>query len=826
MQQIVTDLRYAVRTLVRLKGFTLVAVATLGLGIAATTTVFSVVDAVLLRKLPVKDPDELVIFHWLRRPDPVVAAYSGYGRPGPGGTGIRTSFSILTLERFREHSATMASVFAIAPVRDASLTADGQNQTVSAELVSASYFQSLGVPAIRGRTFLPSDDRADADAVAVISHRYWQRRFDQDPAVIGKSVFVNRTPVTIVGVTPPGFHGTRISESIDVVLPLALASSLAGARPTSLWWMQIMGRLRQGVTPEQALAELQPLFSETVRESWSARPPSSDQKGTSFPELRLASGSQGFDGPRRDAVPLLAASLAVAAAVLLIACVNVGNLVLARTLSRRHELAVRMAVGASRGRVMRQMLTEGLVLALMGAAVGTFAAFWGGTLFSWLPSANTLVVDARLDLPVLVCAMALTIVATTILCIGPALRAARSTLAPHAHVYPRTRSVVRRSLVVLQVSVTLVLLVAGSLLLETLSNLGRIDPGFDSRNLLVFRIDANHQDSDRTRAFQRLEDIREALMRVPGVESPTMSTMPILAQAEWTASVTAESGGEPRSAYIQGVGPAFFETLGIVLVKGRRLTTADREGSAKVAVINESMARQVFSTTDPIGRRFRFVEGPDRDVAIEVVGVVRDVAYARVEESPPPTFYRPYRQLPTGPMSFAVRTAVDPLTVVSAVTTAVRQVDPRASLAALKTLDQQILETVALPRALAIVTTASALVGLSLACLGLYGLVSFDVARKTREIAIRVALGASRAGVVKLVVGDAFGVVLVGTTVGLAAAVPAAIAARKLLFGVSLANPFAVLAAVALLALAAGLAAYLPARRACSLDPTTALRVE
>jgi predicted permease len=587
-----------------------------------------------------------------------------------------------------------------------------------------------------------------------------------------------------------------------------------------------MGRVRNGVTHEQTLAELQPLFSETVRESWAARPPKSDKKGTSFPDLRLAPGSQGFEGPRRDALPLLASSLAVAAAVLLIGCVNVGNLVLARTLSRRQELAVRMALGASRGRVVRQMLTEDLVMALMGAAAGTLAAFWGRGFLSWLPSSNASVVDASLGLPEIACAVTLAIVATTLLGIGPALRAARSTLSPHTHTFPRTRSVGRRSLVVLQVSVTLVLLVAGSLLLETLYNVSRIDPGFDSSNLLVFRINPNTQGEDSARTFQRLDVFQGAIRDVPGVRSATMSTMPMLAQAEWSASVADESGGEPRSAYIQGVGPAFFETMGIRLITGRPLTAADREGAVQVAVINESMARQVFNMTDPVGRRFRFVEGSDRDVPIEVVGVVRDVAYARVQDPPPPTLYRPYRQLPAGTMTFEVKTAADPLNIVSAVRAKVRQVDPAASVSGMKTLAQQIQETIALPRALALVTTGCALVGLGLACIGLYGLVSFDVLRKTREIGIRMALGASQQDVVRLVVRETVGVVLVGATLGLAAAMPAAIAARRLLYGVSLANPAAVVAAVSLLGLAASLAAYLPAKRACAVDPTTALRAD
>ena len=825
---LLNDLRLAVRSLSARKTFTAAAVLTLALGIGANTSVFTVVSAVLLRTLPVNRPEELVMFHWLRLPDPMVESYSGYGRPGPNGAGVRTSFSLLTLERFRDQSSTLAQVFAIAPLRDASVSADGQTDAVTADLVSGSYFAGLGVPAARGRVLTDADDRIEAEAVAVISHRYWQRRFDGDPAILGRAVHVNRVPVTIVGVTPEGFDGIRMTETTDVTIPLAMASRVEGGRtrPVSMWWMQIMARLKPGVRREQAMADVERLFDDSARESWAARPSSSTKPGTSKPRLGIMSGSQGSEAPRRDALPVLAAIAGVTIAVLLIACVNIANLVLVRTIERRQEIALRVSLGASRRQVVRHVLAESVVLALAGAALGIVFAFWGRNFLAWLPVTSTAIVDAHIDWRAVVFAVSVAGV-TAILCgLGPALRATRTDLilSMKAGAFPR-RGVVRRSMVAAQVALSLGMLVAAAAFLQTLYNFARVDVGFRTDNLLIAHIGAPPS-TDGGRTFQRLDDVLNKVREVPGVRGATMSAVPPLAQAEVSGMVSADPGKPGSDVYIQVVGPDFFQTMELPVLRGRELSASDREGAPRVAVVNEAMALGVFGDVDPIGRELQMLDGADRGVRVLVVGVVRNAAYARLQEAAPPTLYMPHRQLSPGPMTLEIRTAADPMTLVPAIRQAIAEVDRSIVVSRVKSQAQQIQETIARPRAFAAVTSACSMVGLALACLGLYGIVSFDVTRRSREVGIRMALGARQSDVVRMMLRDVAVVVLIGVGLGAGLSIAVTSAARGVLFGIAPGSPLATVVGIIVLTLAAGAAGYLPARRAASIDPTTALRSE
>jgi predicted permease len=829
------DLRYAFRTFGRSKGFTAAAIATLALGIGANTAVFSVVDALLLRKLPVKNAEELVVFDWLRTPDSMVARHLGYGRLGPApGLGIRTSFSALTVERFREHTATLSEVFAFSPAGTLNIVADRQADTASGLFVTGSYFSGLGVPALLGRTLSASDDRPQAEPVAVISHRYWRRRFANDLSLVGKTIDVNRSPVVIVGVMPEGFDGPRMNESSDITLPIAMAARLdptGRARPVSVWWLQMMGRLKPGVTREQALAELQTTFADTVRESWAARPPDTPNPTRSeLPQLRVRPGAQGPDGPRIDAQETLTVVFAVVAAILLIGCVNLATLQLVRTSARRRELAMRLTLGASRWRVIRQLLTETLLLAVFGGIGGAILAWWGKDFMLWLPARETPIVNASIDPRVLAFTAVLS-ATTAVLCgIGPALRATRTDLGPSLKAGAQKESiapgVATKALLTAQVAITLALLVGAGLLVRTLYNFSKVDVGFNADNLLVFRIDPALQSGSWLRTFDLYDRIMAAIEAVPGVQSSTMSVMPLIARSEWEEVVQPDRHGRPKNAFVQIARWNFLETMGMSLVAGRDLAATDTQGRPRVAVINQTMARQVFGERTPLGRHFQFVNGADRNVAIQVIGVVRDSKYASLEQQVPPTLFMPHAQAPPSGMTVEVRTASDPLTIASAIREAIRQTDPTVPLAEMKTQRQQIAETIGKPRAFAALTTVSGMIGLLLACVGLYGVVSYETIRRTREIGIRIALGARRSDVLRLVMRQTVVVVTIGAAIGLALALAASQLIGSLLFGIAPTDPLAIGSMLAVLIGVALAASNLPARRASQLDPTHALRYE
>jgi predicted permease len=825
-----SDVRYAIRTLARHKTFSAIAIATLALGIGANTAVFSVTDALLLQNLPVEHPQALVAFDWLRTPDSMVARHLGYGRPGPAGTGIRTSFSALTIERFRGHTATFANVFAFSPTGP--LTVDRQAEPASGLFVSGDYFAGLGIHASLGRTLSLSDDRPGAEPVAVISHRYWQRRFAGDTTIVGKPIEINRLQVAVVGVTPEGFDGPRIGETTDVTLPIAVAARLdpsGGVPPISAWWLQMMGRLQPGVTREQALADLQTTFAETVRESWAARAPDTPNPTRSqMPQLRVHPGAQGPDGPRIDARDLLSALFLVTAAILLIGCVNLASLLLVRASARRQEVTLRVTLGASRRRVVRQLMTEALLLAMLGGIAGVVLAWWGRDFMRWLPMHDTPVVDPRIDPRVLAFTLVLSAITALVFGIGPAMRATRPDLAPTLNLVASRGSAARGmaagTLLVAQIAISLVLLVGAGLLIHTLYNLGRVDIGFDADNVLLFRLDPADPNDSASRIFDRDDRVMAAIEAVPGVRSSTMSLMPLIGRSEWEAPVQPDGGRPQTSAFIHVVRWNFLETMGMPLLTGRDLTAADAQGRPRVAVVNATMARQVFGEDAPLGRHFRFVEGADRDAAIEVIGVVRDAKYASLDQPVPPTLFMPHTQVAPSGMTVEVRTAADPSTVVPAIRDALRRVDPAIALAQMRTQRQQIADTIAKPRLFAALTTGAGLIGLLLACIGLYGVVSYETIRRTREIGIRMALGAQRTDVVRLVMRQTLLVLAIGAGVGIALALAASRAIGSVLFGVGPVDPFAIGAALALLVVVALVASYVPARRASRLDPTEALR--
>jgi predicted permease len=679
-----------------------------------------------------------------------------------------------------------------------------------------------------------SDDRPAAEPVAVISHRYWQRQLAGDPGVVGKVLEVNRLPVAIVGITPQGFDGPRMSESYDLTLPIALASRLnpsGDARPVSHWWLEMMGRLTPGVTREQALADLQAPFAATVRESWAARPPDTPNPNRSqLPQLRLHPGARGPDGPRLDAQGILSVPLVLAGAILLVGCVNLASLLLVRASARRQEIALRVMLGASRWRVTRQLMAEALLLTLLGGLGGAMLAWWGKDFAPWLPAREALVVDARIDPRALAFTLALSSMATLIVGIGPSLRATRQGLEPALRTTWQKGSARRgratQALLAAQIAISVTLLVGAALLVRTLYNLNSVDLGFNADNLLLFRIDAAVRNDNASRVFDRYDQVLAAIEAVPGVQSSTMSVMPLIGRSEWEEPVQPDGGHPRKDAFIHVVRWNFLETMGIPLMAGRNLTAADIEGRPRVAVINETMALQVFGERRPLGRHFQFVEGADRHADIEVVGIAADARYSSLEQPPPPTLFMPHAQVAPSAMTVEVRTDTDPTGVVAAVREAVGGIDPSMGLVNIRTQRQQIADTIAKPRLFAALTTVSGLIGLLLASIGLYGAVSYETIRRTREIGIRVALGAQRADVLRLFLRQTVIVVTIGAGVGIALALAAGQLVGSVLFGIGPHDPLAIGSALAVLAAVALAASYVPARRALRLDPAESLRSE
>jgi len=819
------DLRYAWRILRKNKGFAAAAIATLALGIGANTAVFSVFDAVV-RDLPVPHPEQLVAFDFQRTRDSMVASYGGYCRQG-----MCTAFSAPTFARFREQTQTLSQVFAFVP-SSLNVVADSDAEGVDSLFVSGDYFAGLGVGAMLGRPISSADDGPDAQPVAVISYRYWQRRLAGDPLVVGKTVSVNRIPVVIVGVTPKGFGGVLQTRPADLTLPLATAQRLGEPGPgfgPRLWWLQIMGRLAPGVTRERALAQLQSAFQDGVRESWAARRPETPNPGrTGMPRLRVGPGGRGPDGELLDAQLTLSIVFGVVGAVLLIGCVNLANLLLVRASARRHEVSIRLTLGASRSRVVRQMLTESVLLALAGGAAGTMLAVWGKNFTQWFSGIEMPITDARIDARVLAFAVVLSSVTAIVFGVGPALRATQTDPGPLLKLAsPRAgirRGLTSKLLLGVQVALSVTLLAGAGLLARTLYNYSQVDVGFDADNLLVFRVSPDTRNAART--LDLYDRLVSAIERVPGVRSATHSMVPVVGSSYDDTTVLPEGGERQQDVFYQVVRWNFFETMAIPLVAGRNLSAADGPSAPRVGVINEKMAREVFGDPRPLARYFQTVEGGTRSGPIEVVGVVRDSAYQRLNDPLPPTLFVPHTQAPVRGIVVEVRTAGEPLAFAPAVRAAARRVDPELPLLNLKTERQQIAETIGEPRAFAALTAAAAVIGLLLACVGLYGIAAYDATRRTMEIGIRIALGAQRFDVVRLVVRETMIVVAAGAAIGLALAGAASRVVKSVLFGVQPGDPVTIAAALVAMVAIAALATYMPARRASRLDPTVALRYE
>jgi predicted permease len=861
------DLRYGVRMLLKTPGFTAIAVISLALGIGANTALFSVVDAMLLKLLPVKDPEQLVLFKSVAPRGFSAGSYSGNSNTDPA-TGQRTmtSFPYQSFQRLREQPGLLSDLIAFGNV-GLNVSAEGQSDVANGQAVSGGYYAGLGVNALLGRVLTEADDQAQASAAAVLSYRYWQRRFNGDAAVVGKQINLNNVAFTVVGVTPPGFEGTMgVGSTQDVTIPIAWEPQLYSERQRSqlngagVWWLRLMGRLKPGATADQARAQLETAFQQSVVEHRSARQAQAVATGGNsisnlepdqYPRLYLDPGGQGEMNSRRSYAPSLYMLLGVVGLVLLIACANVANLLLSRAAARQKEIGLRLALGASRWRLMRQLLTESVLLACLGGGLGIAFAIWikdGLLAVSGWGGRGMTALEPQLDWRVLGFTLALSLVTGIVFGLAPAWRATKVDLTPTLKESGRSsssvsRSLLSRALVVLQMALSLLLLVGAGLFVRTLVNLQQVDPGFNTRNLLLFGIQPGligYKDEKLAQLYQQLS---ERIGAAPGVQGVTFSRMALLARGASSRDVflrsalsaAPDSEGRIRSSgegYIHQVRENFLEMMGIPLLGGRTLTAQDDAKAPKVVVVNQTFANKYFPNENPVGKRFTFdTTKPDEML---IVGLAKDAKYTRQRDEIPPTIYLSWQQELRGMgfTTFEVRTAGDPTAAIPAVRQAVREVDSNLPLNNLRTQVEQATETLAMERLFAKLMALFGLLAQQLAAIGLFGVMAYAVSQRTHEIGIRMALGADRRDVLRMIMRQGMVLALLGLVIGgigaygLTRYLESAMNLSRMLYGVKLFDPLTYLVIAGMLTLVAFLACYVPARRATKVDPLVALRYE
>jgi len=864
MHTLLQDLRYGFRMLLKQKGLTAVALLSLALGIGANTALFSIVDAMLLKMLPVKEPERLVQFSSVASRDFSVNYY-GSSRTDPQ-TGLRTmtSFWSQTYQRMREQQGPLSDIFAFGAL-GLNISGNGQAEVANGQAVSGNYFSALGVQPAAGRLLTDEDDKAGAPPVAVLSHRYWVKRFSGDPSVVGKQINVNNLACTVVGVSAKGFDGAMgVGTTQDVAIPLALEPQLYPDPKRSftnrnVWWLRIMGRLKPGATREQAQAQLENTFQQTVVQHRAARQAAAKARGDNpisdldpklYPRLSADPGGQGEMFGRRNFAPSLYLLLGVVGLVLLIACANVANLLLSRAAGRQKEISLRLSLGASRWRLIRQLLTESLLLAVLGGLLGTLFAVWikdGLIAVSLWGGRGMTSLDPQLDWRVLSFTLALSLLTGIIFGLAPAWRTTRVDLTPSMKDSGRTSSAIHRSLlsrglVVVQVALSLVLLVGAGLFVRTLLNLRRVDPGFNTQNLLLFEVQpglSGYKDEKLRQIYQQISERMEA---VPGVQAVTFSLVPLLSQSSSSSNfflrealaATPDADGRVKptgEAYRHTVRENFLEAMGIPLLYGRTFTSQDDTKSPRVVIVNQMFAKKVFGDENAVGKRFTFDNvKPDE---LQIIGVCRDAKYASQRDDIPPTVYASYRQ--EGPMSFAtfeVRTAGDPAATIASVRNVMREIDANIPVGNIKTQVEQADETLRMERLFAKLVTLFALLAQQLAAIGLFGVLAYTVSQRTHEIGIRMALGANRGNVMKMIVRQGMVLAVLGVILGLIGSyvltkyLESWVGLSTMLFGVKVSDPLTYGVISVLLTVVALIACYIPARRATKVDPLVALRYE
>ena len=835
MSNFLHDLRFGFRTLAKNPAFTTMAVLSLALGIGANAAIFSLLDAILLKQLPVKQPQELYFVQ--------------YGEPGFKPT---SNVSFTAFEQLKTHESISDACFFNYTTR-INVSTGGSSEVVEGQMVSGGFFKTLGVNPIAGRVILDSDDEVSSPSVVVLSDRYWERRFGR-ASVVGQQLILNNVPFTIVGVTPPEFFGAIVGNAPDLYLPSITGERIIPGRSrfraSSLPF--VLTRLKPGNTPQQAAAPISLLLQRVTLNSGTSLSEKEQQK-IQQRNVNLLPASQGFNALRHQYSKPLRLLMAGVALVLLITCANVANLMLTRATSRRREIALRFAIGANRFRIIRQLLTESLLIALIGGGVGLLIASWGSRfLFTIVSSGRNpitagaaLSVGLPLDGRILLFTLGVSLAALLIFGLAPALRATRfdlsSTLKDTRHVGSLKRFTFGNILVIAQIAMSLTLLVGAGLFVRSLANLRAADLGFKRENVLLFSVDPQLIHYERSQIGPLYRQMLERIAVVPGVHSVSLGRQGLLSGGGTQGSVSVpghalredentyrEVNGdlEWNAPYLGQVGPRYFETLGMTIINGRDFNERDDENASKVAVVNEAFARYYFGDESPIGQAID--RGKEDGGLAEIVGVAKDAKTNDIRERTPRTFYVPFLQDRSSwrETTFEVRTDIDPLGVATSIRRELQAIDTNLPVFRIRTLEDQVDESLGQER---LVTALASLFGglaMALASLGLYGVMSYAVSQSTHEIGIRMALGAQRSHVLGLVVRNGMTLTLIGVAFGLFGAVLLTRLISSLLFDVTPTDPPTFVFVAVGLSLVALLACYIPARRATKVDPLVALREE
>ncbi len=819
------DLRYAARTLQRNPGFAAVVILSLALGIGANTAMFSAIDAVMLRLLPVNDPKQLVMLTWTHDGFPKEFVQSIEGMHG-------LTFPFVAYEAIRDHNDVFDGTFAFAgntPPVNVGLR--GRADWAGVKGVSGNYFDALGVTALYGRMLRPDDDREAAAPVAVVSYRFWSSKLAHDPASVGTPMVVNGVPVTIVGVTPPEFFGLDPATAIDLFIPLhEFAAQLVAAgnagdvpftRDPQTWWIHIGGRLKPGVSAAEADSRVNLLFERSLR---AAGGPQAQMART--PRIATAPAGRGLDRLRTRYATSLLLLMGMVGLVLLIASANVAGLLLARASARQREIAIRLSLGAGPVRLIRQFLTESVLLALLGGAAGLVCAAWiDWALVGLLTTSDSpLPVTLRLDGRVLAFTAAISIVTGIVFGLAPAIRATR------VDVRPIVKLTSRKLLVSAQVAACLLLLMCAGLLQRTLQKLEGVDLGFDRQQLVLFIVRPGLNGYKDARLVGYYDELQRRLNAIPSVRSSTLSLRPAVGGGSGSSGATIAGVTKPDerpTIFRHQIGPGYFETLGIPIVAGRSIGPQDGRSAPHVAVINQALAQKYFRRVNPIGHRIDFGNAA-RPNAFEIVGVAQDAKYNQLRTEAPPVAYMPYQQFLALPnfMTFQVRGEGDLQPLVAAIEREARAVDPNVPVIAIQTQTAAIGHMLALERTLAMLSSFFGLLALALACVGLYGTMAYAVARRTREIGVRMALGARGGVIQRMILRETLAMVVTGVALGIPIALAAARLLRAQLFEVSPYDPATVLAATLAVLAVTIVAGYVPARHASRVDAMVALRCE